>query len=57
MAKKTVDLYKLLKAEKTSTKSEIRKKFHILARKVHPDKNRKDPKAKENFQVLQKAYE
>lgn len=51
------DPYKILGVSPQASKSEIRKKYHKLALKMHPDKNIKDPKAKEKFQQLQKAYD
>jgi len=40
-----------------ATASEIKKKYHQLALKIHPDKNPDDPQAPTKFQELQKAYE
>merc|ERR1712185_875168 len=51
------DLYALLKVERAATAGQIRKAYHALARKVHPDKCRDDPAAAQNFRTLQAAYE
>lgn len=48
-------LYDLLNITKDSSKEEIRKAYKVLALKIHPDKN-PDPKAHENFQDINKAY-
>ena len=51
------NLYALLKVDATASSAQIRKAYHALARKVHPDKCRDDPAAAENFRTLQSAYE
>ena len=45
------NLYALLKVDATASSAQIRKAYHALARKVHPDKCRDDPAAAENFRV------
>ena len=47
--------YVLLNVEPTATPSQIRKAYHKMALKVHPDKNPSD-EAVASFQSLQKAY-
>ena len=47
--------YVLLSVEPTATPSQIRKAYHKMALKVHPDKNPSE-EAVASFQALQKAY-
>lgn len=46
-------LYQVLGVEKTATKQEIKKAYHKLALRLHPDKNPGDEEAKAKFQQLQ----
>ncbi|KAG2246063.1 hypothetical protein Bca52824_085691 [Brassica carinata] len=48
-------LYEVLGVGETATQQEIRKAYHKLALRLHPDKNKDDQEAKENFQQLQKV--
>ncbi|CAO2822183.1 unnamed protein product [Amaranthus hypochondriacus] len=48
-------LYEVLGVERTATQQEIRKAYHKLALRLHPDKNPDDKDAKEKFQQLQKV--
>lgn len=51
-------LYEDLNIKKNASASEIKKAYHILARKYHPDKNKKNKKeAEEKFKKIKKAYE
>ncbi|CAN8257004.1 unnamed protein product [Cochlearia groenlandica] len=48
-------LYEVIGVEKTATSQEIRKAYHKMALRLHPDKNKDDEEAKEKFQQLQKV--
>jgi len=50
-----MDKYKILNVSNTATSSEIKKAYHRLAMKYHPDKN-KEPGAEEKFKEISGAY-
>jgi molecular chaperone DnaJ len=50
------DYYKTLGVSKTAKAAEIKKAYHELARKFHPDANIGDPKAEERFKEITEAY-
>ncbi len=51
------DYYEVLGVEKSASENDIKLAYRRLARKLHPDLNKTDPKAKEKFIELQEAYE
>lgn len=50
------DYYKILGIEKTATAQEIKKAYHKLAIKYHPDKNQDDKNAESKFKEISEAY-
>ncbi|VFQ89324.1 unnamed protein product [Cuscuta campestris] len=53
---KTLDPYKALGVDKNTNQRDIKKAFHKLSLKYHPDKN-KDKGAQEKFSEINNAYE
>ena len=51
------DYYDVLEVSKDVNEKDIKLAYRRLARKLHPDLNKTDPKAKEKFIELQEAYE
>jgi DnaJ-class molecular chaperone len=51
------DPYSVLGIPKTATAAEVKKAYHRLAKKHHPDQNKSDPKAQEKFAEANGAYE
>ena len=49
--------YDILGVPKSASEAEIKKAFRKLAKQYHPDRNAKDPKAKEKFAEANSAYE
>ena len=61
-AKKIIQLaktshYQVLGVDKKATADQIKKAYRKLAKELHPDNNKEDPKAQEKFQDLAYAYE
>ncbi|MFW9828288.1 MAG: molecular chaperone DnaJ [Candidatus Thorarchaeota archaeon] len=57
MSAKKRDYYDVLGVSKDASLNDIKLAYRRLARKLHPDLNKTDPKAKEKFIELQEAYE
>lgn len=51
------DFYKILNVPKNANSNTIKKAYRKLAKELHPDRNKEDPKSQEKFQDLAMAYE
>nr|QEG03084.1 mitochondrial chaperone protein DnaJ 1 isoform X1 [Cymbidium ensifolium]QEG03090.1 mitochondrial chaperone protein DnaJ 1 isoform X3 [Cymbidium ensifolium]QEG03091.1 mitochondrial chaperone protein DnaJ 1 isoform X2 [Cymbidium ensifolium] len=51
------DYYEILGISNDATQEDIKKAFHNLAKKYHPDANKNSPAAKRKFQEIREAYE
>ncbi|MBA3379617.1 MAG: DnaJ domain-containing protein [Chloroflexia bacterium] len=51
------DYYSVLGVDRTADQAAIRSAFRSRAKKMHPDVNRDDPKAEEQFKDLNEAFE
>ncbi|CAL1240140.1 molecular chaperone DnaJ [Candidatus Methylocalor cossyra] len=51
------DYYELLRVPRNASDDEIKKSFRRLAMKYHPDRNRDNPQAEEQFKKIKEAYD
>ena len=51
------DYYETLGVERGAPETEIKKAYRKLARDLHPDRNREDPKAADKFKAVNEAYD
>ena len=49
--------YEILEISKTADKTEIKKAYHKMAKKYHPDANPDDPEAEHKFKLCNEAYQ
>jgi DnaJ-class molecular chaperone len=51
------DPYKTLGVERSATEADIKKAYRKLAKELHPDRNKDNPKASEKFSQVTNAYD
>jgi DnaJ-class molecular chaperone len=51
------DPYEVLGVQRSASPADVKKAYRKLAKKLHPDANKKDPKAANKFAELNSAYE
>ena len=52
-----MDLYARLGVKRGATDAEIKKAYRSLAKQLHPDRNKDNPKAAERFSKVTAAYD
>ena len=52
-----MDLYQRLGIKRDASEAEVKKAYRSLAKQLHPDKNRDNPKAAERFASVTQAYD
>ena len=52
-----MDLYQRLGIKRGASEAEVKKAYRSLAKQLHPDKNRDNPKAAERFASITQAYD
>ncbi|MEE9212987.1 MAG: J domain-containing protein [Phycisphaeraceae bacterium] len=57
MAVKYQDYYETLGVKRGASQDEVQRAYRRLARKYHPDLNKKDPQAEQKFKQVGEAYE
>ncbi len=51
------DPYEIMGVGKDFTETELKIRYRLLSKELHPDKNPDDPEAEENFKDMKEAYE
>ena len=52
-----MDLYQQLGIKRGASEAEIKKAYRSLAKQLHPDRNKDNPKAAERFAQITRAYD
>src|SRR5215217_6705256 len=52
-----LDLYKRLGVQRGASEADIKKAYRSLAKQLHPDRNKDNPKAAERFAQVTSAYD